>query len=68
LGTKQVQQNHLGLVFGLPGTTLRDAFLLFRLDFWVCQDFAAGRIPVFLQLRNKLNQGQFGYHIGAPDA
>jgi len=38
------------------------------LELWVCQDLAAGRIPVFLGIKNELSQGKFGYHLGAPDA
>ena len=59
LGTKQVQKNDLGLIFGVSGSKWRCASFWFRLELWVCEDLVAGRIHRFSPIQNGLSQDKF---------
>ena len=58
-GTKQVQTNHLGLIFGVPGSNRRCTSFSSRLKLWVCEDLVAVRTPPFLHIKNELSQDKF---------
>jgi len=47
----------------MPITFTRSAFALQEL-----LEPITGRILKFLQIKNELSRGKFGYHIGAPEA
>jgi len=58
--TKRVQQNELGLVFGVPASKLCCASFSFRLEWRVCEDFVAGRVGRFILIHNEVSHDKFG--------
>jgi len=46
--TTRVQENYLGLIFGVPGSEMHCASFSFRLECWLYEDLVAGRTHQFI--------------------
>jgi len=46
--TKRVQENYLGLIFGVAGSKWRCVSFSVRLEFWIGEDLMTERIPRLL--------------------